>query len=148
MLLLSSHILPEVEATCDRIVIIAGGVVRANGTPADLLKVSAQPAYLVLPGRLTTPEQLELLAVGISQIKGVSGVNVDSTLGGKGLRVVASEGGGEGDLREAIAVLAAQQGVLLTELHMLRPTLEQVFMRVIQEGGAGQEGAVKEGAAA
>ena len=131
VLLLSSHILPEVEATCDRIVIIAKGVVRANGTPADLLKAAAQPGYLVQPGRLTTPEQREQLAVAIAGLPGVATVKVDEALGQGGLRVVVTDGGG--DLREPIAVLAAQQGVLLTELHMLRPSLEQVFLRVTQE---------------
>lgn len=131
VLLLSSHILPEVEATCDQIVIIARGVVRASGTPADLLRASARPGYLVLPGRLTSPEQLEQLAVAIAGLEGVSGVATDTTLGPGGLRVSSVENGS--DLREPIAVVAAQQGVLLTELQMLRPSLEQVFMRVIQE---------------
>lgn len=131
VLLLSSHILPEVEATCDQIVILARGVVRASGTAADLLRASAQPGYLVLPGRLTSAEQLEQLAVAIAGLPGVSGVAADATLGAGGLCVSATESGG--DLREPIAVIAAQQGVLLTELQMLRPSLEQVFMRVIQE---------------
>jgi ABC-2 type transport system ATP-binding protein len=131
VLLLSSHILPEVEATCDRIVIIGRGVVRAHGTPADLLKTAAQPGYLVQPGRLTMPEQVAQFAAALAQLPGVAAVNADAALGQGGLRVVPT-GVGD-DLREPIAVLAAQQGVLLTELHMLRPTLEQVFMRVIQE---------------
>jgi sodium transport system ATP-binding protein len=36
--LVSSHVMPEVAALCDRIVIMAGGVVVATGTPADLLE--------------------------------------------------------------------------------------------------------------
>ncbi len=35
--LVSSHVMPEVTALCDRVVIVAGGVVVATGTPADLL---------------------------------------------------------------------------------------------------------------
>ncbi len=35
--IVSSHILPEVEKTCDRVVIIARGRLRADGAPADLL---------------------------------------------------------------------------------------------------------------
>ena len=127
VLLLSSHILPEVEATCDRIVIIARGTVRAQGTPAELLMVGGQPGYIVQAGRLTTPEQVERLRATLAALPGVAAVNPEVAAGLGGLRVVPGQSAG--DLREPIAVAAAQQGVLLTELHMLRPSLEQVFMR-------------------
>ena len=35
--LVSSHVMPEVAALCDRVVVLAGGVVVATGTPADLI---------------------------------------------------------------------------------------------------------------
>ncbi|HZW06275.1 MAG TPA: hypothetical protein VFF65_04055, partial [Phycisphaerales bacterium] len=98
----------------------------------------AAPLYLLQPGRLTTPEQLERLGVGIASVKGVAAVKVaplaEGESGCPALRVTSNDGS---DLREPIAVVAAQQGVLLTELHMVRPTLEQVFMRVIQNEGGG-----------
>lgn len=134
VLLLSSHILPEVEATCDRIVIIARGRVRAHGTPQELLQSTVKPGYLVQPGRLTTSEQMVQFAATIAGLPGVSSVLADETLDKGGLRVVPLPDCG--DLREPIAVAAAQQGVLLTELHMIRPTLEQVFMRVTQQEAA------------
>lgn len=138
VLLLSSHILPEVEATCDRIVIIARGQVRAQGTPAELLMVGGQPGYIVQPGRLTTPEQVERLRATLAALPGVLAVNPEVSAGLGGLRVVPDQR--SGDLREQIAVAATQQGVLLTELHMLRPSLEQVFMRVTEVAGGGVAG--------
>jgi sodium transport system ATP-binding protein len=36
--LLSSHVMPEVSAVCDRIVILSRGRVVASGTPAEILK--------------------------------------------------------------------------------------------------------------
>lgn len=134
VLLLSSHILPEVEATCDRILILARGRLRAQGTPQELLRLTSQPGYVVLPGRLTSKEQGAGLAASLASLPGVLAVNPDETAGPGGLRVVPDTRGV--DLREPIAVAAAQQGVLLTELHMIRPTLEQVFMRVTEEGEA------------
>ena len=38
--LVSSHVMPEVAALCDRVVVMAGGVVVATGTPADLLETT------------------------------------------------------------------------------------------------------------
>jgi sodium transport system ATP-binding protein len=35
--LVSSHVMPEVAALCDRVVVLAGGVVVATGTPAELI---------------------------------------------------------------------------------------------------------------
>jgi ABC-2 type transport system ATP-binding protein len=35
-LLLSTHILPEVEAVCDRAIVIAGGRIVASGSPDEL----------------------------------------------------------------------------------------------------------------
>jgi len=116
-------------------VVIARGVVRAQGSPAELLSAaSGEGVYLAQPGRLTTPEQIEQLAIAVGGLPGVAQVSLESLPGGavKGLRVRGGAPGAEGDLREAIAVTAAQRGVLLTELHMVRPTLEQVFMRVTQ----------------
>ncbi|MBY0309084.1 MAG: ABC transporter ATP-binding protein [Phycisphaerales bacterium] len=130
VLLLSSHILPEVEATCDRILVLAQGRLRAQGTPSDLLTSSVKPGYLVLPGRLTTPEQALRFAEALRAIPGVSAVESDASTGPGGLRVLPAPHAP--DLREPIAVLAAQQGLLLTELHMLRPSLEEVFMRITQ----------------
>lgn len=50
--LLSSHVMAEVEILSDHVVMIAGGVVCADGTPAELVKAAGQPnleeAFVVL----------------------------------------------------------------------------------------------------
>src|SRR5262249_51256361 len=127
--------LPEVEATCDRILILAHGRLRAQGTPTELLTLTAKPGYLVLPGRLTSKEQGDGFKAALGALPGVVSVQQDDTAGTGGLRVGPDNSAA--DLRESIAVAAAQQGVLLTELHMIRPSLEQVFMRVTQDGEGG-----------
>jgi len=54
-ILFSSHVLEEVQALCDRIVVIAHGEVAAEGTPGELLRetgcASLEDAYLRLAGR-------------------------------------------------------------------------------------------------
>src|SRR5439155_11512425 len=53
--LFSSHVMQEVSALCDRIVIIARGRVAAEGSPAELLTLSGQPtledAFVALAGQ-------------------------------------------------------------------------------------------------
>src|SRR5471030_2625371 len=73
-LIISSHILPEIEMTCDRVLIINGGRVVAQGTPAALrreilgrstyaLEVAGDPA--ALPALLTAVEpSLRITATG------------------------------------------------------------------------------------
>jgi len=52
--LFSSHVMQEVSALCDRIVVIAGGRVAAEGTPEELLaltgKASLEDAFVSLVG--------------------------------------------------------------------------------------------------
>ena len=59
--ILSTHILPEVEATCDRILIINKGKIVADGT-AETLRKTAQGSQ-VLKVRIIGPDQAQILEV-------------------------------------------------------------------------------------
>jgi ABC-2 type transport system ATP-binding protein len=136
--LVSSHILPEVERTCDRVIIIARGRIRADGTPGDLLARLREAApYIVEAGRARTgsggqpyPDRV------FGAVPGVQAVDPDpepDTRADGWRRLILSPRPGAPDLREAISNAAAAAGVPLRELHRRRPTLEQFFMSVIEE---------------
>ena len=55
-IIVSTHILEEVDAVCTRVMIIAGGLVVANGTPADLRAKDPQGRLDVVFRNLTMPE--------------------------------------------------------------------------------------------
>ncbi len=55
----SSHILQEIEATCDKVVIIDNGSIVANGTTADLKKKSARKKILIVDLENVTPDVLK-----------------------------------------------------------------------------------------
>jgi ABC-2 type transport system ATP-binding protein len=119
-IILSTHILPEVAQTCQRVVIINKGKVVAVDTPDNLT------------ARLTGSETmyLQVDAAGAEvgpALAGIPGV----------LRVLASDGGGYEvesdrgtDVRRELARTIVNRGWGLLELRPMRMSLEEVFMKV------------------
>jgi len=117
---LSTHILPEVEQVCERVLIIDRGVIVADGTPADLqARLVGNPALRV-ELRGADGQALEPLEA----IPGVVGV---ARTGDGRYRV---EHQSDVDPREAIFHLAVEKGWVLAELAAERTSLEDVFVRL------------------
>jgi ABC-2 type transport system ATP-binding protein len=122
-LLLSTHILPEVEVLCQRVMIIDRGKLVAEGTPAELRARSqgrARIAVTVTVGAEEAPEWLGRLA-------GVGRVVVDGAHSGRFTLEV--DGAGEA-LRAEVFRVAVERGWTLVELHEERVSLEDVFVRL------------------
>jgi ABC-2 type transport system ATP-binding protein len=118
-LLLSTHILPEVELLCHRVMIIDRGRIVAEGTPESL-----RESWVGNPGlRVTLKGAPAEAAEALGQIEGV--VEVRSL--GDGL-VVEHQAGT--DVREEVFRAAVERGWVLLELTRERATLEDVFVRL------------------
>ncbi|HEX4998699.1 MAG TPA: ABC transporter ATP-binding protein [Terriglobia bacterium] len=124
---LSTHILPEVEQTCHRVIIIDRGKIAAVGTP-ESLRLQAQGAEQVFV-EVEGP-QPEVL------------IRLQSTRAVKEVRVVSSENGcsryqieGEAraDVRRDVARAVVEGGWGLLELHATRMSLEDVFIKLITD---------------
>ncbi len=113
--ILSTHILPEVQSACDRVAIIHAGRIVLDARTADV--GAAAGASLRL--RLRRPPPL-------AEIGALPGVMAVSELADGRLLVA---GGGE-ELAERIAAHAAGAGWGLTELVAQGATLEEVFVRL------------------
>ncbi len=121
--LLSTHILPEVEMICDRIMIIDKGKIVAMDTPANLMK------------------QLKSSSNVILEIKGDGG-KIKSSLSGidsvcsvtwkeKGdANVFYVEGSAEDDIREDIFNCIVKDNYILREMKRQPITLEEVFHQI------------------
>jgi len=118
-LLLSTHILPEVELLCHRVMIIDRGRIVVEGTPESL-----RESWVGNPGlRVTLKGAPAEAAEALGQIEGV--LEVRSL--GEGLVVEHKAGT---DVREEVFRAAVERGWVLLELARERATLEDVFVRL------------------
>ncbi len=126
--ILSTHILPEVQASCDRIIIISGGRLVADDTP-DMLSGSGGAVIRVVVKGDVSPEAI------LSSIPGVSGVAaVGEESGGRAFRLRCAPGV---DPREQIFQAAVSSGLVLIDLHRERVSLEDTFrLLTTNEGGS------------
>lgn len=136
--LLSSHILPEVEHTCQRILIFSRGRLRADGTPADLLSAQAasEPASYVLEAAAGGPGAGAVDPGSLVRALSVPGtLSVETSApapGDRFVRIAVTARADAPDLREALAAAAATAGLVVRELSRRRPTLEAVFVRAVE----------------
>ncbi len=117
--LFSTHILSEVEALCDRVIILINGQIRAD---ARLSELAATPdAILVLEDAPTGVDQ------ALSGLDGVKGVERTQTPDGyPAYRILGQDVEGQ-DLCPAVYNLAREEGWPLRELRRDVRTLETVF---------------------
>lgn len=116
--ILSTHILPEVEATCDRILIINKGRIVANGTAADLSRQAR--GQEILRARIEDGEA-DAIAQALETLPSVSGISrcadarfeIQGKLGGEAPREVFH--------------LCASRGWVLTEMIPVETRLEDIF---------------------
>lgn len=122
--ILSSHILAEVQAVCDRILIIHHGRMVASGTPEELERDLAGDRFLQVTLQTETERGLALL-------RGIPGAGPAELLPGaaEGESTFRLESAG-GDLREAVFRACVREDVPLLGLHAGGMTLEDVFLQL------------------
>ena len=122
-ILLSTHILPEVEMTCSRVIIINRGRIEACDTPENLLGRIRTAGGVTVEARVGNDD-------GADELKKIAGVR-DVTVSTDGdwqvfaLRVEANT-----DVREEVYRLANERHWTLRELSQRRATLEDVFVEI------------------
>jgi len=119
--LLSTHILPEVETVCDRVLIINRGRIVADGTPDGLRSRMADRSTLVVAFKNAREDQV---LGAFETLTGLLGVECMED--GR-FRV---EHDPSGDVRESIFRLAVDRGWTLLEMSPGKASLEDVFVRL------------------
>lgn len=122
-IILSSHILPEVEAVCERMIIIAGGKIRASGSISQIRDRIKGASRLIAEVR-GPKQEIEAAIGGISGVRHVEGRAVD---GWNRVHIDGSEGK---DVREEIAGLCARKNWGLRELRLEVGSLEEFFTQM------------------
>jgi len=122
--ILSSHILPEVEATCGRVLIIHEGTIVGRGAPDELAAGARGGGVVHLEVRGPGDE----VPAALGAVEGVEECRADEGEGGVvRCRIGCLPGA---DCREALAAAVASRGWGLRELRFERVTLEKVFQEL------------------
>ena len=127
-IILSTHILPEVSMTCDRVVIINQGRIAAIDTPDNLTTQlrGGDRVHLEVGG------EAEALREALGLLEGVTRVEVaPAAAPGHLSATVESEEGR--DLRSRIAALVVERGFELYELRAVSLSLEDIFLQLTTE---------------
>ena len=121
--ILSTHILPEVQATCSRMLIISGGKLVADGTPDELRAREKATRY-----RLVVEESGAAADAVKDKVAGVSGVvHCLKVSGEPGAHTFAIDGEAKNDLRKQLFRAAVDNKWVLLELTREAASLEDVF---------------------
>jgi ABC-2 type transport system ATP-binding protein len=122
-ILISTHILPEVEATCSRVIIINRGRIEASDTPDNLRRQLRGAGGIRLEANTGADDG----AAELQKIAGVKDVTVEEEGEWKRFLVRADA---NADLREEVFRLAADRHWRVRELSQRGATLEDVFVEM------------------
>lgn len=126
--ILSTHILSEVQATCDRVLIINEGKIVADGTPAQLQQDFQGAESLTLELKTSLSNPVEQLSPKLRALPSVTGVEFISQHDHISRFEVFVEKGT--DIREAAFRLAVAEGWVVMEMTRRVTSLEEVFHKL------------------
>ena len=133
-IILSTHILPEVSMTCDRVVIINKGKIAAIDTPQNLTSLLKGGQKVRVEVQAPEKPLRDLLA----QIPGASRVQVEPARADGRLHATVETAQGK-DIRSAIAAKIAEKGWPLYELRGVSLSLEDIFLQLTTDDAAHAE---------
>jgi len=126
--ILSTHILSEVQATCDRVLIINEGGIVADGTPEQLQRQFTSGEALMLEVKTGAADPLEMVAPKLRILAYVNNVTLLSRHEGVSRFELQVDKGA--DVREAAFRLAVSENWVLLEMHRKATTLGDVFHKL------------------
>lgn len=126
--MLSTHILQEVQATCDRVLIINKGEIVADGTPDSLQKQFQGKLNITLVLKKDPKAGKEKIIKEFETINSVDNVKIISEEGDAWhLDITATKGI---DVREEISKKVASLGMIMLELKQEETSLEDIFRQL------------------
>ncbi len=127
--LLSSHILPEVEKITDRVIIIANGKIVADGTPTQLRKQVTKGASIILETN-APHDKIQKMLHNLNEIQSITTTQTSDQW--TRAIITPTQDSQNIDLRQTIGNLALQNQWLIREIRHETASLEQFFVNVTQ----------------
>lgn len=124
-IILSSHILPEVQAVCERVVIINRGKIAAIDTPAGLSRQMTETSKIQLSVEGPSKDIIQKLKL----LPGIGDVAL-FTEKDDGIHVFDIENEPNTDVRKQIFFEMARNSWPIIEMRSMDPTLEDIFLQV------------------
>jgi ABC-2 type transport system ATP-binding protein len=131
IIVLSTHILEEVDAVCNRAIIIADGRIVSDGTPADLEASSVMHNAVSITVRGKAANGMRDDLAGLAGVRAVDVIEERGELAR--LQIYPK---GEATIIEAVSLVARERGWAIEELRVERGQLDEVFRRVTVGGDA------------
>jgi ABC-2 type transport system ATP-binding protein len=122
---LCTHILPEVEATCGRVLIINEGKIVADGSPTEL-QSSFQGKELIYLELKTASQDVQTKLAKLKNVEKVKKVSA----GGDDIKKLTVECTQGKDLREQLFRMAVENNWVLLEMRKEQASLEDVFRQL------------------
>lgn len=126
-IILSSHILSEVSAVCDHIMIISDGKLAADGSPEELQQMMQSRAELEVTA-VGTKEQAEEVLKGMGQIAAYTieqGQEEDSV-------VIHVETADDADIRKELSMALSKSDMPILSMNRLERSLEDIFLKLTE----------------
>lgn len=135
--ILSSHILPEIQAVCDRIIIINKGVIAADGTASEIAgKLTNEHKMTVrIEGSTHTANDKREIADALKAIDGIKYVRADMERE-KGIYDYDIETDETTDVRRAINTLCHENDWNILMMQLSDMTLEDIFLKITTSDAA------------
>ena len=125
IVIISTHILEEVTAVCNRAVIIANGKIVADCTPEELEARSRYHQAITL--NASSESDVQSIAEFLAGVQGVSEVEVD------GLELVAIPEDSQNGLLARVIEGVGSQGLAVSGLYQEKGRLDEVFRQITEE---------------
>ena len=126
--ILSTHILSEVQATCDRVLIIHEGKIVANGSPAQLQHEFQGADTITVEMKSGPGDPLAEIVPKLKAVAYVSGVALLEHGDGHSTFEIHADKGN--DIRESLFRMAVSEGWIVLEMHRRVTSLEEVFHKL------------------
>jgi ABC-2 type transport system ATP-binding protein len=130
-IILSTHILPEVSMTCDRVVIINKGKIAAVDTPLNLTTQLKSGQRIQIEAKAPEKALHDLLA----EIPGAGKVQLDTPRADGHIAATVEAAPGQ-DLRSVVAAKIVEKGWPLYELRGVSMSLEDIFLELTTDEAA------------
>jgi ABC-2 type transport system ATP-binding protein len=130
-IMLSSHLLTQVQSVCDRIGIFAAGKLVGQGTVEELAVAFGDgTATIEVSFELPTPADVSRAETVLRALSGVTGVAAPAR-DGDPWHVVVRPAAAEGRVRQEILVAAVEHGLRLTTLRPVVPSLDDIYRAAV-----------------